>query len=95
MALGGLQHPGRDVRQGDPEDQRREDSRNGLPPMPGNGDPVGGGVRATDYWRGTILPGATEGTIPVQGVRRGYVGGIFGGAQDGTAWASGRVETDL
>ena len=58
-------------------------------------DLVGGGVQATDNWVGTHLPGATEGTGPVQGVREGDGGGIFGGAQDNTSWASGRGKTEL
>ena len=43
-------------------DQCWEDSRNGMTPMPGGGDPVVGGVRETDDGRGPFLPGATEGT---------------------------------
>ena len=57
--------------------------------MTGGSYPVGGGVRATGDSRGTLLPGAIEGTGTVQRVRGGYGGGIFGGAQDDTAWASG------
>ena len=34
-------------------------------------------------------------TVPVQGVRGGDGGGIFGGAQDDTACESGRGETEL
>ena len=64
-------------------------------PMSGGGDPVGGGVQATDDRGGTHLPGATEGTGTVQGVRGGYGGGIFGGSQYDTAWESGRSETEL
>ena len=53
--------------------------------MPGDGDPVGGGVRATDDGRGTLLPRATEGMVTVQVVRGGDGGGIFGGAKDDTS----------
>ena len=56
--------------------------------MPGVVDPVGGGVQATDYGRGTHLPGAVEWTVAVQGVRGGDGERIIGGAQDDTAWAS-------
>ena len=63
--------------------------------MPGNRDPVGGGIRATDNGGGTHLPGATEGTGLGQGVQRGDGGRIFGGAQYDAAWASGRGETEL
>ena len=53
--------------------------------MPGGRYPFGGGVRAMDDRRGAFLPGATEGTGPVQGVWGGDGDGIFGGAQDDTA----------
>ena len=49
----------------------------------------------TDDGRGALLPGATEGAVTVQGVQVGYGGGVFGGAQDDTACASGRGETDI
>ena len=49
----------------------------------------------TDDGRGTLLPGAAEGTVAVQGVWGGSGGGIIGGAQDDTAWASGRGEMEL
>ena len=52
-----------------------------LPPMPGGGDPVGGGVRAMDDGRGTLIPVAAEGTGAVQVVRGGDGGGIVGEAQ--------------
>ena len=39
--------------------------------------------------------GATEGTVPVQGLWGGYGGGICGGSQDESAWASGRGATEL
>ena len=54
--------------------------------MLGGGDPVGGSVQAMDDMRGALLPGSTEGTGTVQGVRGEYGGMIFGGAQDETAW---------
>ena len=63
--------------------------------MPGGRDPVRGGVRATGDGRGTLLPVAAEGTGAVKGVRGGDGGGIIGGAQDGTTWASGRGEMEL
>ena len=59
-------------------DQCREDSQHVLPPMPGGRDPVGDSVQATDDGRGTFLPGATEGTGPVQGVGGGHGSGVFG-----------------
>ena len=60
--------------------------------MPGGGEPVRGGVRATDDGRGTHLPEAADGTDAVQRVWGGDGDGIIGGAQDDTAWASGRGE---
>ena len=53
-------------------------------PIPGGRDPFGGGLQAIDDRRGTFLLGETERTGPVQGVRGGYCGEIFGGAQDET-----------
>ena len=63
--------------------------------MPGGGDPVGGGVQATDEGIGTFLPGATEGTGPVQGVQGGDGGGVCGRTHDESAWASGRGAMEL
>ena len=53
---GGLQHPGRAVLKGVPEDQRQEDSRNGLLLVPGGGIAVGGGIWETDDGRRAFLP---------------------------------------
>ena len=58
--------------------------------MSGDRDPVGGGVQVTENERETLLPGSIEGTGAVQGLRGGDGGWIVGGAQDDTAWASGR-----
>ena len=44
MAPGDIQHPGRAVRRGGPEYQYREDIRNGLPPVTGGANAVGGDV---------------------------------------------------
>ena len=63
--------------------------------MPGGGDPVGGGVQATDDGRGTLLTGAVEGTGSVQGLWGGYGDGIIDRAHDDTAWASGRGDMDM
>ena len=72
-----------------------EESRNGLPPIPGGGNPVGGGVRATDDRRGIFLPVATEGTGAVQGVWGGYGDWIDGRAHGDTTWAGGRGDMEL
>ena len=63
--------------------------------MPGGGEPFGGGVQATDDGRRTHLPGAAEGTGAMQGLWGGGGYGIIGGAQDDTAWTSGRGVMDL
>ena len=48
--------------------------------MPGDGYPVGGGVRVKNDGRGALLPGAAEGTGAVQGVQGGDSGWIYGRA---------------
>ena len=48
--------------------------------MSGGRDPVGGDVWVTDNRIGTLLSGATERTVIVQGVWVGDGGGIFGKA---------------
>ena len=63
--------------------------------MPVGSDPVGGGVQVTNDGRGTYLPGAAEGTGALQVVWGRDGGGIIGGSQDDTSWASGRVDMDL
>ena len=58
-------------------------------------DPVGGSVWATDYRRGTLLPGAAEGTGAVRVIRGGDGVWIDVRAHDDTTWASGRGEMEL
>ena len=48
-----------------PAEQCQEKIWHGLPPMPGGGDPVGGGVQLTDDGRGPFLPVAVEGISAV------------------------------
>ena len=64
-------------------------------PIPGGGDPVGGGVRATDDRRGTLLLGAAEGTGEVQRVQGGDGGWIICGENEDTICESGRGYMDL
>ena len=64
-------------------------------PLTGGGELVGGRVLETDNRGGTHLTGAIEGTGPVQGVRGGDGGRIYGGAQYDSAWESGRGATEL
>ena len=63
--------------------------------MPGGGDPVGGGVRATDDRSGNLLLGAAEGTGAVKEVQGGDVGWIIGRTLDDITWASGRGDREL
>ena len=63
----------------------QEDILHGLTPIIGGRDPVVGGVQATHDGRGTLLPGASEGTGGVEGVQGGDGGWIIGGAQDATS----------
>ena len=78
MNPGGIQNPGRAVCRCGPEDQRRKDSQNGLPPLPGSGNSVGGGVQETDDGSGTFQPG--------EAVDSGTVHRVWGG--DGAQVAS-------
>ena len=39
--------------------------RHGLPPVPGGGDAVGGGIREKDYGRGAFVTVEAEGSDPV------------------------------
>ena len=66
-----------------------------MPPMPGGGDPVGGGVWVTNYVRRTFLPGAAEGTGAVQVVRGGYGGWVYGRSHKDTTWSSGKGDMEL
>ena len=54
-----------------------------MPPMPGDGDTVEGGIQDMDDGRGPFVIGEAEGTGPVQGV---WVG-------DG-AWVGDRAHAD-
>ena len=56
--------------------------------------PVRGDVWATDYGRGTLLPGAEEGTGAVRGMRGGDGGWIDGRAYDDTTRQLRRLPLD-
>ena len=86
MAPGVIQHPGRSVRQGGPEDQLQEDCRNGLPPVPGGRNTVGGGVRETDDRSRASLPGEVAGLVTVHGVQEGDGARVAGGPSADTSW---------
>ena len=57
IATGGIHHPGGAVRQGGSGDQRREDSRNGLPPVTGGRNAVVDGVWAPGGGSRSLPPG--------------------------------------
>ena len=59
------------------------------------GDTVGGGVREKDYGRGTFVPGAAEGTGPVQGVLVGNGDWVSGKTHADTAWEGSVGEMEL
>ena len=63
--------------------------------MPGSRDPVGGGSLAIDEGRGTLLPGAAEGTGSVKVVQGGDGGYIDVRAHEDTTWVSGRGDMEL
>ena len=63
--------------------------------MQGGGDPVGGGVRATDDGRGKFLPEAVEGMGAVQGVRGGDDEWIDGRAHKETTQEVGGGDMEL
>ena len=79
MAPGGIQHPGRAVRQGWTEDEHREDSWNGLLPVTGGRNSVGGGVRYTTDGSGAFLPGEAAVLGKVNRVWGGYGAQVAGG----------------
>ena len=54
---GGFRHPVRAVQLGGPEEYCWEDIQDGLLSLSGGRQPVGGGVRAADDRRGTIITG--------------------------------------
>ena len=95
MDPGGLQHPGRDVRQGGPDNQHQEDSRNSLLPMTGGKNAVGGGVRETDDGSGAFLPGETAVSGTVHGVRVRDGAWVVGGPSADAAWEGIGWETAL
>ena len=95
MAPGVIQHPGRSVRQGGPEDQLQEDRRNGLPPVPGGRNTVGGGVRAMDDWCRNFLLGEAECPSTVLGVRVGDGVRVAGILPTDAAWEGNGQEMAL
>ena len=63
--------------------------------MPGGGDSVGGSIREKYDRGGPNIPGKSERTVTVRGLREIEGGGIVGVPQDDTAWAGGRGAMDL
>ena len=64
----------------------QEDSRHCLQPIPGGGEPVGGGIQVMYDRRGTFLTGVAEGRGTVQGVPGGDGRWIYGRAHEDTTW---------
>ena len=95
MAPGGIQHPGRAVRQGGPEYQLREDIRNSLPPVPVGRNSVGGGVWDTYYGSGAFQLGEAAGLVTVHRVWGGDGDRVAGGPHADTSWEGSGWETEL
>ena len=95
MATGDVCHPGRDIQQGGPEYQRRKDSRNGLPPVPGSGNAVGGGIWAADDRSRAFLTGEAT-CLGAVHIVRGVDGAWFSGSPStDTEWEGNGWETAL
>ena len=86
MTPGGPHHSGRAVLKDGPEDQRREDSQNGMPPVPSGGNAVVGGVRETDHRSRAFLLGEAAVLGTVHGVRGGDGARVTGGPYADAAW---------
>ena len=88
MATGGAHNPVKAVQQGGSKDQRREEIQNGLLPMPGVRNTLGGGARAKYDGSGAFLLGETVCTGTLYGVwgeygARIYVSPSTGAAREG------------
>ena len=80
---------------GGPEDQRQEDSQNGLPPSPVGGNAVRGSVRATYDSRRDFLPGEALCLGTVHGVQGGDGAYVAGSPSTDTAWEGNRSDMAL
>ena len=95
MDPGGIQHPGRSVQRVGPEYQRQGDSRNGLPPVPGDRNAVGGSIQETYDGSGAFLTGEAEGSGTLNGVRGRDGAQVSDGPRAGAAWEGIGWETAL
>ena len=95
MATGDVQKPGRDVKHSGPRYQHQEDSRNGLPPVPGGRNAVGGGTQETDDGSRAFLTGEAACLGTVCGVQGGYGAWFTGSPSTDAAWEGNRWETEL
>ena len=93
MATGGVQHPVRTIQQGGTEDQRWEDSWNGLPPMTGGRNTVGCGVRAMDDRRGTFVTGEAACLGTVNRLQGGDGARVSGISSTDAEWEGNKWET--
>ena len=78
-----------------PEEQHLEDSRNGIPPVPGGGNAVGGGMREMDDGSGAFLPIEAAGSGTVHRLQEGYGAQVAGGPFADTSWEGSGWETEL
>ena len=95
MTPGGPHHSGRAVLKDGPEDQRREDSQNGMPPVPSGGNAVVGGVRDMDDGRGSFLPLDAAGSGIVYIIRGGDGARFASGPHSDSLWEGIGWETAL
>ena len=81
--------------QGGPEDERQEDSYNGLPPVPVGSKAVGGGAMATGESSRAFLPVEVLWSGTVHGVRGGDGARLAGIPSTDTAWEGNGSDTAL
>ena len=72
-----------------------EDSRHGLPPLSGSGEPVGSSVREEDHGGRPHVQGAAEGTGVMRGMRRVVGGRIPDESSDDSKWERGGNTTAM
>ena len=94
IATGGIKNPGRAVRQGGSKEKLREDSWNGMPPIPDGGNIVGGGARATNDGCRAFIPRETACPSKVHRVRGGDGARVAGSSsKDVAREGNGQVTT--
>ena len=81
MATWCVQHPGRPVRQSRYADNCQEDSRHGLSPMPGRGEPVKSSVREEGHGGRAYVQGTVKEIVEMRQIQR-----VVGGPKAGPEW---------